>query len=265
MLVLPPCTRQLRQRYREKSVLIVDDVVDPNALGRLRDQLAALAPPNQSEASRHCWPWTLRMSDGSRPAALSGRQLTWPLEDYRDVVRAYAEDPAGDQGLYYWYESLEATGASGSLTTQRPGTSNTGMTCQDAGVPEADALVEALHTAECVDWLAQTTGVSVGPRPTAQATLTRYRPGAFLSPHTDWHDDGRYKLTFILFLNQDWDSSWGGCLHFRTRSGQIEVIPPTAGRMVLFEPSPQTDHWVSPVARHAPRSRNALSGWFLDS
>jgi Rps23 Pro-64 3,4-dihydroxylase Tpa1-like proline 4-hydroxylase len=65
--------------------------------------------------------------------------------------------------------------------------------------------------------------------------------GGFLDVHHDFnlshHDNGLYRqINFLMYLNKDWDSSWGGDLELwnKDMSGPNKIIPPIGNRVVMF-------------------------------
>lgn len=92
-----------------------------------------------------------------------------------------------------------------------------------------------------------------------EAHFALYPPGAGYDLHLDQHigQSGR-RITFILYLNENWTSSDGGALELHTEKGH-EIIAPLGGRLVLFR-SEFFPHRVQPTAR----PRKSLTGWFRD-
>ena len=75
--------------------------------------------------------------------------------------------------------------------------------------------------------------------------------GQDLDPHVDFNyiEDSKLhrRLNLLLYLNQEWDVSWGGCLEIhsnprRPKENQIKVIPPLFNRCVIFETSEHSWH-----------------------
>ena len=66
-------------------------------------------------------------------------------------------------------------------------------------------------------------------------------PGGVLRPHTDFHLYSRLSLfrrvNVLLYLNSEWELSWGGCLElYSSKEAQraVTTIEPIWGRMVIF-------------------------------
>jgi Rps23 Pro-64 3,4-dihydroxylase Tpa1-like proline 4-hydroxylase len=73
-------------------------------------------------------------------------------------------------------------------------------------------------------------------------------PGGVLDIHADgnWHDEMgvHRRLNAILYLNENWDESWGG--HFelwdKELSGCVKSVSPLANRLLIFETHDFTYH-----------------------
>lgn len=70
-------------------------------------------------------------------------------------------------------------------------------------------------------------------------------PGGILSPHTDFHIYGALELyrrvNVILYLNEDWQESFGGCLELGL-SEDKQVVTPVFGRCVIFTTDDKSIH-----------------------
>ena len=91
--------------------------------------------------------------------------------------------------------------------------------------------------------------------------FSRYAPGAFYRKHFDqFRDDGRRRLSCVLYLNENWEREDGGELRLyvgASKSGEFEDVLPVGGTLVLFL-SERFAHEVLP----AKRERLSLTGWF---
>eukprot|EP00746_Dinoflagellata_sp_MGD_P022577 gnl/MRDRNA2_/MRDRNA2_152816_c0_seq1.p1 gnl/MRDRNA2_/MRDRNA2_152816_c0~~gnl/MRDRNA2_/MRDRNA2_152816_c0_seq1.p1 ORF type:complete len:299 (+),score=62.08 gnl/MRDRNA2_/MRDRNA2_152816_c0_seq1:51-899(+) len=83
--------------------------------------------------------------------------------------------------------------------------------------------------------------------------------GASYTPHVDGDVvDGR-KLTLVLYLNQDWTESDGGCLHIMDPEGfEWQRVKPLLGSLVAFR-ADEVLHEVKP----SWAKRYALTVWFF--
>jgi len=85
-----------------------------------------------------------------------------------------------------------------------------------------------------------------------------YSPNAFYKRHLDQHKNHDTRvLTFITYLNENWDDEDGGKLQLYLKNDETVSISPNAGTVVCFF-SADFEHEVLP----AKRERASLTGWF---
>ena len=85
----------------------------------------------------------------------------------------------------------------------------------------------------------------------------RYPPGAAYARHVDQpHGSAQRQVSFVLYLNPDWQPDDGGALRIYGADGPLDVEP-LGGRLVCFLTSGR-EHEVMP----ARRERHSISGWF---
>lgn len=90
--------------------------------------------------------------------------------------------------------------------------------------------------------------------------LAHYPPGPGYERHLDQPKGrGHRKITFVLYLNSDWNAQMGGelCLYSPNSDQQLEKILPLGGRLILFK-SELFPHEVLP----SQNTRRSLTGWF---
>lgn len=94
----------------------------------------------------------------------------------------------------------------------------------------------------------------------ADAQLTRYRPGHFLTEHDDRHPDKHRLYAYVINLTPAWRVDWGGLLVFLADDGHVaEAYAPRWNAINLFKvPQP---HSVSVVAPFARGARHSITGW----
>ncbi len=91
-----------------------------------------------------------------------------------------------------------------------------------------------------------------------EAHFALYPAGAGYAKHLDQlQGKPDRKISSILYLNQDWQTSDGGALRLYLENDSFMDISPIAGRLVLFL-SERFMHEVLP----AQRERLSLTGWF---
>lgn len=94
----------------------------------------------------------------------------------------------------------------------------------------------------------------------ADAQLTRFRTGHFLTEHDD-HAEGKNRFfAYVLNLTPAWRIEWGGLLAFHGKDGNVsEAFTPRFNTLNLLKvPSP---HSVTQVALSAGAERISVTGW----
>ncbi len=90
-----------------------------------------------------------------------------------------------------------------------------------------------------------------------EAHYACYPPGAGYARHLDRFSDSDTRvISFVLYLNPNWESHWGGQLRMYLPEGHVDVQP-VAGTLVLFR-SETVYHEVLPSSAY----RYTLTGWF---
>lgn len=94
----------------------------------------------------------------------------------------------------------------------------------------------------------------------ADAQLTRYRPGHFLTEHDDRHPEKHRLYAYVINLTPVWRVDWGGLLMFFAEDGHVaEAYTPRWNAInILKVPQP---HAVSVVAPFAQGARYSITGW----
>jgi len=94
----------------------------------------------------------------------------------------------------------------------------------------------------------------------ADAQLTRYGPGQFLTRHNDDVDGKNRLAAYVLNLTPEWRTEWGGTLEFYDEAGNVvQGFTPTFNALNLFK-VPQS-HAVTYVTPFAQSYRYAITGW----
>ena len=119
-------------------------------------------------------------------------------------------------------------------------------------------LLESLATPEMISFVRSVTGFADIQRVDAQATL--YRPGNFLTSHSDEEAGVKRRAAYVIQLCRNWKPEWGGLLQFLADGEVRETFTPGYNHMALFS-VPQL-HAVSMVTPFAGAPRLAITGWF---
>lgn len=94
----------------------------------------------------------------------------------------------------------------------------------------------------------------------ADAQLTRFRPGHFLTEHDDTAEGKIRYFAYVLNLTPVWRIDWGGLLAFHSADGNVaEAFTPRFNTLNLLSvPQP---HSVTQVALSAGADRISVTGW----
>jgi len=94
--------------------------------------------------------------------------------------------------------------------------------------------------------------------------LSIYRPGDFLSQHTDIGAKRQWAFTYTL--STGWRPEYGGILNIISGNGVWYAFPPTFNRLILFDVTEKSlsTHFVSQVIPESPINRITFSGWWYD-
>ncbi|MDO9223158.1 MAG: 2OG-Fe(II) oxygenase family protein [Caulobacter sp.] len=96
------------------------------------------------------------------------------------------------------------------------------------------------------------------------AMATRYRPGDFLTVHSDEAEGKNRLFAYVFNFTPFWRPDWGGLLLFMGPDGHIdEGYSPSYNALNIFRvPAP---HAVSQVANFASSPRLSITGWIRSS
>jgi len=94
----------------------------------------------------------------------------------------------------------------------------------------------------------------------ADAQLTRFRPGHFLTAHDDEVEGKNRYYAYVLNLSSRWRIEWGGLLAFHGDDGHVsEALLPKFNSLSLLKVP--AVHSVSQVSLFAGGDRLAVTGW----
>jgi Rps23 Pro-64 3,4-dihydroxylase Tpa1-like proline 4-hydroxylase len=126
-------------------------------------------------------------------------------------------------------------------------------------------LVAEIYPHIISGWCDELRMLAVGYK-TAEFSLTAFGPYCYLDSHTDFstNDAAPYQIALILYL-QSAALNEDGCLQFDYMGKSVRIAA-TANRSVLFVPTHQTNHSVSPLTAASEmfdHPRLAVSGWLI--
>jgi hypothetical protein len=137
--------------------------------------------------------------------------------------------------------------------------------------PYTVALIAQLNGGPFVTFLEDLTGIrGLIPDPHLRGGgLHEIRAGGLLGVHADFNFNKRLKvyrrLNLLVYLNKDWQESWGGALELWDRRGEtcVRMIPPLFNRAVLFDTSNFSYHGhPHPLACPPDRSRKSVALYY---
>jgi hypothetical protein len=116
--------------------------------------------------------------------------------------------------------------------------------------PEVGSIIDALNSDAFLSFVERLTGI---PELLADPTLEgggihRIGTGGFLKIHTDFNfhrESGLFRrLNILVYLNPDWDESWGGALELwnSDMSRREAAYPPIWNRAVIFSTTDESYH-----------------------
>jgi len=116
-------------------------------------------------------------------------------------------------------------------------------------------FISIVHSAGFLRFLSEITGIeALLPDPyLTGAGYNIFPPGAQFEVHADRNLDFycglKRRLVMLIYLNQDWNSSFGGQLELWNKAGTCceKVIEPVFNRTVIFEIDDSNFHGVRPV------------------
>lgn len=187
-------------------------------------------------------PWKLFAADGSGVRVIDPSELLNDAGKQRLVQTALMAAASKGEGFAYMGVQLKVAGR--QLHTQ----GQLANLCATLRSPEMLALVRDI------------TGNSEANDITAQAS--QFRPGHYLTRHTDDISREGRKFAFVLGLTEQWHPDWGGLLQFFQKEGDAShARTPGFNTLDLFDVSEV--HSVTHIAPYALAPRLAVSGWFV--
>ncbi|MFY9287444.1 MAG: 2OG-Fe(II) oxygenase [Alphaproteobacteria bacterium] len=112
-------------------------------------------------------------------------------------------------------------------------------------------IIDTLNAPDFISWLSKLTGIShLIPDPDLEGGgLHQIKPGGFLNVHADFtvHPHRRMwrrRVNLLLYLNENWDESYGGKLELWTKDMKrpFEEILPIFNRCVIFNTDADSYH-----------------------
>ncbi|MEM9546924.1 MAG: 2OG-Fe(II) oxygenase family protein [Bacteroidota bacterium] len=118
-------------------------------------------------------------------------------------------------------------------------------------------FLDFLNSMELVEMLESVTGLSLKDDE-KDIGFFKFEQGDWVSPHTDRENK---KLTFVLYFNREWHSSWGGCIQILKSNLSSSVVAeslPLVGNTVGIIRSDDSWHMVTQVSNEAKSFRKTV-------
>lgn len=137
--------------------------------------------------------------------------------------------------------------------------------------PATRALIQFLNGQEIIGFLEELTGIKgLIPDPQlAGGGMHELRQGGFLNVHADFNYQKSLKLdrriNLLLYLNKDWDASWGGNISLwdRTAKNQIKSYTPDFNRCAIFNTNDWSFHGnPEPISAPLGRARRSIAMYY---
>jgi len=194
------------------------------------------------------------------------------IMDVTELLNAFEKE-----GFYEWKNFLETDDAM-SVRTELLETEQSNGFKQAAIGKQGEAMVNSGQRSDTIHWIAAD---SAAPRTTQvleklseiitvlnrnfylgirdfECHYTHYPPGSFYKRHVDRHRSGSSRIvSFVLYLNADWQHDDGGELVIYEGNSEAAVIRPQLGTLAIF--LSEKEHEVLITAR----DRMSITGWLL--
>ncbi|MBV8548823.1 MAG: 2OG-Fe(II) oxygenase [Alphaproteobacteria bacterium] len=148
-----------------------------------------------------------------------------------------------------------------------------GLNKRDLIPPRLLAIIDRLNSPDFVAWLSELTGIPNLVPDTALegGGLHQIERGGFLNIHADFtvhphHRMWRRRVNVLVYLNDDWQDSFGGHLELWTRDMKqcFEKIRPDFNRCVIFNTDFDSYHGhPTPLACPEDRTRRSIALYYF--
>jgi Rps23 Pro-64 3,4-dihydroxylase Tpa1-like proline 4-hydroxylase len=211
-----------------------------------RERLVGLAR-ERAEAYRSAWPFPHAVIDDLIPA---------------EVARACHE------------EFAQASREHWQLYTDAGNTRKLELSDETRMGPVSRHLVAQFNGRVMIEFLEELTGIRglVGDPHLVGGGLHELGPGGFLRVHADFNIHPLLaldrRLNLLLYLNEDWDESWGGELELwdAEMAGRADPVIPVLGRAVIFNVTDTSFHGNPNVVSCPPdRARRSLAFYYYSN
>tara|TARA_R110002073_G_scaffold86115_11_gene204739 strand:+ start:846 stop:1580 length:735 start_codon:yes stop_codon:yes gene_type:complete len=216
--------------YRDHSRVHIPDILTPESAQAIY------------QAMRTEVPWQTNFNDGEKGHTLHQVQIDAMNDVQRELLTTHVNQKA-KHGFQYVFNAY-------SLSDARAQNINPDLSI--------NSMLDFVNSDSYLEFMRQVTGHEDASFSDAQCTL--YRPGHFLSDHSD-DVGGKNRLAATVFnFTPQWRADWGGILQFIDQDDHIiQGMTPCFNALNILK-VPQK-HAVSYVVPHAEGGRYAITGW----
>lgn len=147
-----------------------------------------------------------------------------------------------------------------------------GMAKRELFPPRLGSVTDELNSPRFVAWLSQLTGIPdlIADSGLEGGGLHQSARGGFLNLHTDfshhhYHKNWRRRLNLILYLNDGWQTAWGGAIEFWDSAMKqcFSKYPPRLNHAMIFNTDEHCFHgFPEPLACPEGESRKSLALYY---
>jgi hypothetical protein len=229
--------KQLRQVYLRQKRVRVENFLDPS-----------IAIQVQGLLTENSLPMHMAFYASGRPNSISASEFESFEPAEKRILKLDLEEQAS-RGIGYCYE-----------TVMPKNIKNREVSISGQGHDLLTKVANSFSSQETLKLVKQITGNASVKE--ADAQLTRFSVGHYITRHRDELPNKRRELAYILSLTDGWHPDWGGLLQFFNPDGSVrDAWVPKFNTLSLFEI--QHIHSVTYVTPFARVPRYSMTGWFM--
>ena len=229
--------KQLRQIYLRHKRVRVDNFLDPGIAIQVQELLA-----------ENSLPMHMVFYANGKPNSISAAEFESLDPEEKKILKLEIEELAS-KGIGYCYE-----------TVMPKNIKNREVSISGQGHDLLTKVANSFSSQETLKLVKQITGNASVKE--ADAQLTRFSVGHYITRHRDELPNKRRELAYILSLTDGWHPDWGGLLQFFNPDGSVrDAWVPKFNTLSLFEI--QHIHSVTYVTPFARVPRYSMTGWFM--
>ncbi len=222
-------SQMLNQAFQTDRRVRIEEFLEADAANKLRLEIGASV---DFQYACHLDGENVRLTEAELKAMSAGERT--------ELNNRLMADAARGIGFFYGSKTLQSAGEAQAVLL-------------------ADTLFDFVNSKPVLSLIREISGDA--DIASADAQLTRYGAGNYLTRHVDDITGDNRRLAYVLSLTERWHPDWGGLLQFYERSGEPrDAWAPGRNHLSLFDVSHV--HSVTYVTPFAAAPRYSLTGWF---